>query len=684
MHAHFGSRREPHWHFGPAEAADTAARVPPSVRSAAVEEANRLERLTFTFRGLPPVTLEELQWNPRPPGQRAWTWDLNRHTWFATLGFAYWYTGDTRYVETFDRASRHWLDDNLERLGRIAWDTPFEVAARLNSWMWAYFLFRSCEDWSHASQLRFLNGLGRLAEYLYQTIEFHSPGNHILLEAKALAQCGLIFPEFEGARRWGGRGWRILEREIAAQIGSDGVHVERSTMYHRMVGGELAELWLLTHRNDDRRAELIGNAVRTMGAFEAWIDPGTGQLPLFGDAYIDDTSFRFSASAVGAAAGLVHRSVNDRLLKDYTYWVTSPPGPPESPDPGPDPASRPFPVGGYYVSRDGWSDRASVLVWDCGPTGYDRNRKHAHLDALSLTVAVRGEQLLIDPGTDEDDLRKQWFRSTRAHNTVRVDGEEQGILAARGEIWRPPLPRVSMWASCDGFDAMAGSHDGYTRLASPVRHGRTVVVRHGCYSLVIDEAQGAGHHTMEATWVTAPDSDVRAASDASGVVLTKNGVALQISARTGDGSVSPPALERGEAELECGRPVVTQLVRFAVDGNLPVSLVTLMVPDGSTPALEEVAREADGGLRVVIEGEAWRDRVFWNPAGRDLQPWGVWVTDARLLVLREGAGGSLAEALAVDATTLRDTDGEHVPGRPGGDQTGARIVRLRPSDGVSP
>src|SRR5262249_62005662 len=71
-----------------------------------------------------------------------------------------------------------------------------------------------------------------------------------------------------------------------------------------------------------------------------------------------------------------------------------------------------------------------VVVIDHGPLGMAPGYGHGHADALSLSACVRGEGLLIDPGTYGYNLGEKWrryFRSTRAHNTVTVDGLDQAL-----------------------------------------------------------------------------------------------------------------------------------------------------------------------------------------------------------------------------------------------------------------
>ena len=55
---------------------------------------------------------------------------------------------------------------------------------------------------------------------------------------------------------------------------------------------------------------------------------------------------------------------------------------------------------------------------------------HGHADALSITLSVGGKETLVDPGTyrynGEPEFRK-YFKGTRAHNTVTIDGLDQAV-----------------------------------------------------------------------------------------------------------------------------------------------------------------------------------------------------------------------------------------------------------------
>ena len=70
-------------------------------------------------------------------------------------------------------------------------------------------------------------------------------------------------------------------------------------------------------------------------------------------------------------------------------------------------------------------------IWcrcDAGPHGFLSIAAHAHADALSVEVRHDGVDVLADPGTycyHGEPSWRRYFRSTLAHNTIEVGGQDQ-------------------------------------------------------------------------------------------------------------------------------------------------------------------------------------------------------------------------------------------------------------------
>jgi len=640
------TRATPRWHWTASGIQEAVQTVPEGRRSRCVTAATDLAARRFTFRGRPPLSLAEGEWAPPEVG-RSWIWDLNRHQWFATLGFAYWYSGDELFLRAFLDQSRTWMDSHLGRLGHIEWDNPFEVAARINAWIWAHSLFLPAPNWDSEHHARFLKGIGLLAEYLYHTIEYHIPGNHILLEAKTLALCGELFPEFVGAPRWRRKGWRVLSKEVQRQICQDGVHAERSTMYHRICAGELAELWRFCAANAHPMAAPLGFSVVKMAEFQRWIDQGQGDLPLYGDSHADDNYCRFAAPAVVSAAHGVRDIAAITESTDHGYWLLSrdwssaTSGVPTLTPAG----GRAFVAGGFFVGRSAPSPRQAVLVWNCGPTGYKLNRRHAHLDALSFTLSVGGRPLLIDPGTGITEGTKEPLRSTRAHTTVSVDGEEQGVLAARGEIWSPPRSDLICWATSDFCTVMAGRHNGYRRLKEPVWHSRLIVFMDRLYWLVLDDVHGSGVHCVQQRFHLAPEAMAQATPDSSVLEVRRADCVLRLfwvdpRAKNPRGAASSQSFslrqETSQAELRAGSPQPTIVISAERSGPVPITLAVLASTTVGMSIAGNTIRGQGDWLR--IEGPEVRHdiRVRLGPGAPHQLPEG-WLADSALAIVRHSA-----------------------------------------------
>jgi uncharacterized heparinase superfamily protein len=646
--AYYRQRQTPIFHFQFSDIEKIASQVPVEQKETTIKIAEEIVHRRFAFRGQDPILLQFMDWQFTPRNDLAWTWDLNRHFYFSHLGFAYWYTQNPRYAQAFFELISSWIEANAKRLGKIEGDTPFEVAARLNAWIWAYFLFLHCPLWDTTSHYQFIQTLGRLSEYLYQTIEFNAPGNHILLEAKALVLCAELFPEFQRAQSWACKGWRILKREVQSQIADDGVHCERSTMYHQIIAGELAELMLFCNRNNINKIDNLFDVVRKMADFLIWIDAGNGSLPLFGDAYIADSYFRFSAPAILAAlCEDTQKSLSDLNYGDQTHWVL-----------GAnlkmaglncrvftDDLDKPFSSGGYYISRSHWGPRASVLVWDCGPVGYKANTYHSHLDVLSFTLTVKGVPIFIDPGTSErsSELR-HYLRGTAAHNTVLVDGENQSILARRNEIWGPARAKKLFWGTAPDCAVMVGSHNGYKRLSNPVLHIRTIIIMSGSYWLLHDRIEGRGSHKAEQRFHLTPGASLDWVDSEKHMAVRKEDVELLICpvyfSEDGSGIISPQiVIEPGVAELEYGRLQGIDVINCTRSNLAPFSMAAFIIPS-ITQAGRISTRVLNVGNHnklqaISIQTPDFKDEIYFRHVRKITYRFAEhWETDSRVVVLR--------------------------------------------------
>lgn len=669
---YFRARARPAFCFEPADRAALGRLIPPAQRAATIGAADEICRNSFRFRGVEPVTFEgPIDWTYQPGGNLDWTWDLNRHEYFMGLGRAYWYTGDERYAAKFRELLLDWLARNPAGAEQPGWQSVFEVAFRINTWVWAFYAFRGARCFDDQVCLALLEGLLAHGRFLDTNLELHVPNNHLLLEAKALALLGLLFPEFRAAGRWRRRGMRILAREARAQVCADGVHGERATLYHRIIAGELLELLVLLENNGVPIPGALAEAFGRMVEFELWAARPDGQLPLFGDSALADTHLRFSAAAGGPA--LLRRPDLLALappLDEGTAWLLGPErigqaGPGRA---GPGPSSRAFPRGGYFVMRAGEGQAAAYLAFDCGPFGYGPMPNHGHADALSFELYACGGPLLLDPGVYSTALGLEWrnfFRGSRAHNTVVVDDCDQTLLLDARRSGRPARATLRQWLSNEHFDFADGSHDGYRRLAAPITHRRQIFFAKPEYWVVIDLLTGRGEHCFDLYFHLAPGADTR---------LDPGTLALRAGYGAGPALTIAPLEPRGwQAELVAGATAPIQgwvsprsgekqpapALRYRQQGPAPALFCTVLYPhragDERAPAIVPLAVEVAGEARrraqitaLCIDGGTWVDYLLVDrgPAG-GRKRFAGYETDAPLAYARHRkADGARVSALA--------------------------------------
>src|SRR5262249_44187911 len=130
-----------------------------------------------------------------------------------------------------------------------------------------------------------------------------------------------------------------------------------------------------------------------------------------------------------------------------------------------------LPEAGYFGTHDAGGH---YLVCDAAPIGPDHLPGHAHGDIFSFELSLAGRRVVVDAGVfgSEADERRRFARSTRAHNTVEIDGEDQAEFWAAFRVARRGRPRDVVFRALPRGFRLEGWHDGYARLRGAPRHAR--------------------------------------------------------------------------------------------------------------------------------------------------------------------------------------------------------------------
>ncbi|MBK8507131.1 MAG: alginate lyase family protein [Candidatus Competibacteraceae bacterium] len=330
-----------------------------------------------------------------------------------------------------------WIAENPPGFGN-GWE-PYPLSLRIVNWIhWALAGNELEETWQHSLAVQ--------VRYLSRRLEHHLLGNHLFVNAKALIAAGWYFSGSE-ADSWRQTGLNLLARELPEQILEDGGHFERSPMYHALILQDLLDLLNLAQAYPNIVPESTLTTWRQKAVLMCqWLyamSHPDGEIALFNDA------------AFGIAP-------SPSQLKDYVARLGLPPSSVPS-------------VGllmpsGYARLEVG----LAVLLLDVGEIGPDYLPGHAHADTLSFELSVYGQRVFVNSGTSTygSSSERERQRSTAAHNTVSIDGQNSSEIWGSFRVARRAKPHsVEIEANAD-TQLVRATHNGYHWLPGRPEHQR--------------------------------------------------------------------------------------------------------------------------------------------------------------------------------------------------------------------
>lgn len=401
-----------------------------------------------------------------------------------------------------------WIVDNPVRRG-VNWACAMDVALRAVNWAWGLRLFEPVAL-NYPQTLRVVTqSLGDHARHVYENLEYYADltTNHYLANVAGLLYIGATCPELEDSDLWLHFGLQELVSEMQRQVYEDGVSQEASTHYHRLVADLFTSCAALAERLPQARRERLA----TLDVRRGYVEPGLRSL-------------RESGVDLGAAGRLLPLDFYIRLgrMAECTAALTKPNGlvpqvgdndsarahflMPQAGDDFRDHAHLPATVGHLLARGDltqagrramdeamlvagglegvavtegrTWSGRSLLLpaggiavrrepqAWlavTCGTNGQRGRGGHGHNDKNGFELNVGGLDVVVDGGcpayTSAPAVRNR-YRSTAAHSTVAIDGQEQDEWP-EGAAGLFRLPEKSHPRIILEGDVVVGRHDGY-------------------------------------------------------------------------------------------------------------------------------------------------------------------------------------------------------------------------------
>jgi len=131
------------------------------------------------------------------------------------------------------------------------------------------------------------------------------------------------------------------------------------------------------------------------------------------------------------------------------------------------------------------SQKGIVALLDVAKIGPDYLPGHAHADSLSFELSIHGKRFIVNSGTScygggKERLRQ---RGTSAHSTVEVDGKDSSEVWGGFRVARRAYPFGLRVGHTETGFSVSCSHDGYSRLNSPVSHKREWLLGKNVFSV---------------------------------------------------------------------------------------------------------------------------------------------------------------------------------------------------------
>jgi hypothetical protein len=367
-----------------------------------IEHSYHPENTTFTFLNRTTSFGNRIDWEFKDFGL-LWSFHLHYFEWLNDTDIP---------VEKSLDSIRQYIDN--QNKGYI-FNHSFTASYRIVNWIRFCVLheIRNEDIYTH---------LYRQAQRLSAFPEYELMGNHLMENGIALVWAGLFFKDERLLRR----GKHILSGQLPEQVLADGAHFEKSISYHTILLKRLMELAFYYQQSTDKDKfydELIYSC--NMMLSHVFVLNGADDfLPLFGD----------SNEKMNISMQDLKNLAQNLLLNPCDLSL-----------------------GESGIRKLEGKD--FTLFFNLGNVPASYQPGHAHADAFTFCLNVKGQPVIVDPAvsTYEPGDQRMRERSTASHNTVFVEHTDSS------EVWasfRMGKRVESKWLidSCEIIDC---EHNGY-------------------------------------------------------------------------------------------------------------------------------------------------------------------------------------------------------------------------------
>lgn len=401
------------------------------------------------------------------------------------MGRAWWASGDTKYAKAYQQLYLRTATGDLFNWG------PF-AGGQARKEFYAHFLMQDCPAYTNDGRIAVLDHLlelnrKALPEHTanWKLLDLGPEGHNWYIHGiDSLPYLATMFPEIEQSDYQLKMSWSILQEHLRGNYHRDGGSRECTPGYN---AGTVRSLWTMLAMMRHNQHE---GSIRPSAAFESNLLRAThfliklmtpvGGVPAFGDsgdtagAQVHGLALAAAISGDGLckwAAVEAHKHAKNEVqtspdhLPHWAFWLLGIDGAKAYADVKATPPSFKstcLPDTGFAIMRENWQGGAASMAINAAARG-SMVTSHEHNDIFSFDLFAKGTRFLGQAGVAHyaSTPGRNYDVSTRAHNCLTIEGQEQLPIANQWRWGTTVIPRIRRWDISDDLEIFQGVHEGF-------------------------------------------------------------------------------------------------------------------------------------------------------------------------------------------------------------------------------
>ena len=410
------------------------------------------------------IQLESLSWLQDPLSTTFSVSRLQFHSleWVGDLIQVFHDTNRRECLALAIQLTRLWMNECLhcEDVENVWSDHGTSLRAVILCQLWV--LCRKTEATDSGFHKQLLTAMVRHGEKLSHPSFYRRDHNHGVTQAYSLFLIGVLLRPHRFGAEWMELGRARLEAQIVENVSEEGLHREHSPYYHFFVFRHFFYAYRFAAAAGITFSPEYTTQLERMLSSGVFLLKPDGRLSALGDTaqsspiLIEDEER--TEWPIDSAVEYLYGSSAGREGQV------------------PKKSSVLFPDAGMACFRSGWGGTEKFVEERCmGIRTATFDTTHIHRDVGSFELYGYGDDLIVDSGGPYaygHPLRGGYFLTTKAHNTVVVDGLDQEVGQSK----------IIDWQNTERFDSLHIEHENYSGTA----HNRFFIFVRPEYFIILD------------------------------------------------------------------------------------------------------------------------------------------------------------------------------------------------------